>query len=58
MDNGWNNCGCGTTYTDAWGQVINREQYPSNTSGCSVDWGLLACAAVAAVVALVLGKGN
>lgn len=64
MGNGWINCGCGTVYTDAYGNPINTDSSnlpgtttggtASDTTGCAVNWGLIACAAIAAFVAISL----
>lgn len=56
MNNGWNNCGCGTTYLDAYGQTINRAPV-RQSNACSPDWGLLAVVGVAAIAgAMLAGK--
>jgi hypothetical protein len=58
---GWTNCGCSTIYTDAWGRPVNgagsgADGTPTTGTGCSPNWGLLAFAAVAAIVASHMAK--
>lgn len=59
----WNNCGCSTIYTDAWGRPINgagsgADGTPTST-GCAPNWGLWACAAIAAIAGIGLaGSGK
>ena len=59
MNTGWNNCGCGTTYLDAYGNRVNGPGSGSDgnfASGCGPDWGLLALAGVAAVAGCLLAN--
>lgn len=52
---GWNDCGCSTIYTDAYGRPINTSSSAGTVTGtCSPDWGLLAMGAVAAIAAIAL----
>lgn len=57
MGCGWNDCGCSTLYTDAWGNAINGGG-GANTSPCTPNWGLIALGAFAAVVAMTMHKGK
>lgn len=55
----WNNCGCSTVYTDAWGNPVNTGPFnPSSTASCSPDWGLLAMGALVAVGAMVMASAG
>jgi hypothetical protein len=59
----WNNCGCSTIYTDAWGRVINGPNSGADgssvaTSGCSNNWGLFALAGFAALAGYVAARGG
>lgn len=54
---GWNDCGCGTIYTDAWGRAINDVSgaaTSSTGSSCGPPWGLIAMAALGAFAAISL----
>jgi hypothetical protein len=55
MGCGWNNCGCGTIYTDAWGNPVSTGPVDATaTTPCAPDWGLLAMGAVVAVAAMAI----
>lgn len=59
----WNNCGCSTIYTDAWGNVINGPNsgadgtVPAQPS-CTTNWGLYALMGVAGVLGMLMAHGG
>lgn len=61
MGNGWINCGCTTTLTDAYGNPVNGPGSGADGSAvatCAPDFGLLACAAIAAIAAIGLASSG
>ena len=65
-DCAWNNCGCSTVYTDAWGNVINGTNsgadgstpVTSAATGCALDWSILAFIGVAGVIGVLMASGK
>lgn len=57
---GWNDCGCSTVYTDAWGRPITGPGSGADGSAtggaCGPNWGLLAFGALAALAAIAVAQ--
>ena len=60
MGCGWNDCGCSTVYTDAWGNPINTGDGGTSdgSATCSPDWSLIAMGIGAAILGLLMASGG